>query len=156
MEDREQALVRAVVGAPLYRAFRRPGERGDPTTLSALERRWFVGRQSVAVASKVQDELLNGGGEGSGRGSLDSDAIKKSTALIGTAVFLQLARDGHPCVSAAPLEGERAPWVALTVHVPRVMRGRPSRKDGGPKHTVSRVYYVYHLRHISMATEILD
>ena len=123
----ELELVRAVTASGIFvesQGKRTCGGR-VPSSLAALERRWFAGRQSLAAAEKVQAKLL----EATGLKNLPAAAVTEAlccdgimetnNSLVGTAAFLQLAREGHRLVSIGrPSAQEHTDkWMTVVLHL---------------------------------------
>ena len=88
----------------------------QPSTLAAIERRWFVGRQSLKKASEKHHtiELC----------LLESPTLGGNLELVGVSAMLQLAETnlGLPLVALQP--SQAAPgWTEITVRVPVGLRG---------------------------------
>lgn len=75
----------------------RGGAKGSriPTTLRAIERRWFVGRQTIQKAVQKTTELGD---------TIDHGTVAASDALVGTAALLALSQNGSGLVTLLPRE----------------------------------------------------
>lgn len=76
------------------------------TTLGAVIRRWFIGRQTVRKAAQKTDQLSL---------PLTDQAIAQNSALVGTAAMLDLARLRPELVWVA--ESTHAGYIELTMAV---------------------------------------
>ena len=107
-----------------------------PSTLRAVERRWFVGRQTVQKAAQKALELLV-----ESIGALTPEGVAKSDALVGTATLLALSQDGRGLVTLKPheitspaAEGIAAgPYRELQLCVSALQRGGSTTKGARPR-----------------------
>jgi hypothetical protein len=115
--EAELAFIRAFYASRLVRECMdaRKGKPGMPgglrstqaaTTLGAVIRRWFIGRQTVRKAAQKTEQLPH---------PLTDQAIAQNSALVGTAAMLDLARTQSDLVWVA--DSSHAGYVELTMAV---------------------------------------
>eukprot|EP01048_Picozoa_sp_COSAG05_P017733 COSAG05_NODE_2471_length_3023_cov_1.479822_2_plen_480_part_00 len=137
MQADEKALVKALIESELFVEYVRlhARKRGNrrPSSLAAVDRRWFVGKQSIAAAEKAYLALRTSGA------LLD---VGSNESLVGTAALLQMARANHPQVSER--EGKNESYISLILRVRGRKRGRPKTGLSMEAQRFSeRVYYVH-------------
>ena len=96
----------------------------QPSTLAALERRWFCGRQSLKKAMEKHSTI--------DLRLLDSPTLGRNLELIGVSSMLSLAEAGQRCRSEVPLVTVQpslvAPgWTEIVLQVPVGLRGNNQR-----------------------------
>jgi hypothetical protein len=133
----EKALISAVVSTNLFAECveRHSLKRGKrrPNSLSTIERRWFVGKQTLLAAARKHASVVESGALA---------RFGEEDELVGTAILLQLAQENHPLVTTSTSTEPGYTVVALSVRGSR--RGRP-----GPVPTVKvrpardRLYYIH-------------
>jgi hypothetical protein len=87
----------------------------QPSTLGALERRWFVGRQSLPKAKKIHATVEHE--------DLSKPMLGKKLVLIGTCALLELAQLGNRLVTVNQAPDARG-WHVFTLSVPVGRAGR--------------------------------
>jgi hypothetical protein len=112
--------------------------RARPSTLAALERRWFVGRKSIAAAEDAHNAL--------DQECLSDPMLGNNLVLIGTSAMLELAQlasagDSNPNVTVH-LASDPPGWCIFTLSVPVGLRGRnlatPNKLNAGDVDKVIR------------------
>ena len=149
LPEDEVALVRAfgthgLVKEALHRRSQelkgtRGGARGTriPNTLRAIERRWFVGRQTVQKATEKTNELRTALAAGAA-------GVAASDALIGTATLLALAAEGSGLVKLISTQGgPAAPFCELHLYVKSPQRGGSTVKGFTRKTLDHKAYYIH-------------
>lgn len=98
----------------------------QPSTLASIERRWFVGRQTLRTAAEKAKAMLRPG---------QPHTKARERELIGTAALLQLAKQKHPLVSLAS-PGEPGPEASEFQRlIIRVQSKKPGRARKGEEPT---------------------
>ena len=124
----------------------RGGAKGPrhPNTLRAIERRWFVGKQTIQKAARVALDLAE-----SPR-ALTPERVAESDLLVGTATMLALAQDGRKLVTLKPetvtsplAQGKAAgPYRELQMCVLTAQRGGSTAKDARVRRP--KTFFLHH------------
>jgi hypothetical protein len=109
-------LVGALMGSALIRESLPYGKR-QPSTLAALERRWFVGRLSLAKAQEKHKSLS--------KAQLSDSRLGGNLELIGTAGLLRMASPGAGPNLVTVRASAWADWYEFLLWVPVRKRGKP-------------------------------
>lgn len=107
-------LVNALMNQPLVREFSQT--RRKPSTLSALERRWFVGRLRLATARDKHNSLS--------QAELSDPLLGCNLELIGTAGLLCMALPADSNNLVTVRASARADWYEFLLRVPVRKRGK--------------------------------
>eukprot|EP01043_Picozoa_sp_COSAG02_P023293 COSAG02_NODE_1239_length_13713_cov_37.434259_17_plen_349_part_00 len=108
-------LVKALMSQALIREFLQDGKR-KPSTLSALERRWFVGRLRLATALEKYNSLS--------KAELSDPLLGGNLELLGTAGLLRMASSADSNKLVTVRASEWAEWFEFLLHVPVRKRGK--------------------------------
>lgn len=103
------------MGSPLIQEFLKTGKR-RPSTLSALERRWFVGRLTLAKAQEKHDSLP--------KEQLSDPLLGGNLELLGTAGLFRMASPASGSKLVAVRASRCAGWYEFMLHVPVGKRGK--------------------------------
>jgi hypothetical protein len=123
-------LVGALMGSALIRESLPYGKR-KPSTLAALERRWFVGRLSLAKAQEKHKSLS--------KAQLSDSRLGGNLELIGTAGLLRMASPGAGPNLVTVRASAWADWYEFLLYVPVRKRGKlPSINRTGTSKSWSR------------------
>ena len=113
----------------------RGGAKGSrtPTSLRAIERRWFTGRLTVAKAAEFAKtaEL---------RAQLDA-GVATSDALVGTATLLALSQDGSGLAELTPMD-TTTEFRELRLRIKTLVHGGATMQ--GARRTVDQKKYFLH------------
>ena len=108
-------LVTALMSQALIREFIQDGKR-KPSTLSALERRWFVGRLRLATAREKYNSIS--------QADLSDYLLGGNLELLGTAGLLRMASSVDPNKLVTVHASQWAEWFEFFLHVPVRKRGK--------------------------------
>lgn len=133
-------LVEALMNQPLIRDFLQRGRR-KPSTLSSLERRWFVGRLRLETARQKHNSLS--------KADLYDPLLGCNLELVGTAGLLYMASSVDSNDFVTVRASAMADWYEFVLRVPVRRRGQVpkhrimSNKAHGSVVMGNKVYYVH-------------
>eukprot|EP01048_Picozoa_sp_COSAG05_P017213 COSAG05_NODE_2317_length_3241_cov_1.711330_1_plen_467_part_10 len=115
-------------------------EKKVPTTLSSVERRWFVGRMSMEKAAEKAAQMQSWTWSWTPVPASSAETCVRQ--MLGTAALLDLAETGHRLISAGPSSSPNVTEVVLRVKSNK--RGRPKKGGSEEEQTIKQRRYFIH------------